>query len=394
MADSDFLFALQSSRSRERSPYALRRAPTARPGIDDQAIARGEQSGREQQLLSAARALREATVDFEAARAEQQANPVTTTQGEATVRYEVTTEDVEVVTPATTAFQASTEFTSDTAKIAGNGSELELELPGNGPNISIAVGFQEASLQELATLVNEAPENGGRVLASVVATENGFRLELETSETGAGARLRVRTDDIRAPVGGLLLDPPITSAYALIDETAERERGEDEIVEIVSQTRVERIVEGGETISVESPAPSTSRLETEILAFAEAYNALVEGETAAPRAGLVGRLLGAEPTSSGFSTVAASDLILRRRIEDSRAAGAAAGSGLTLSASGQIEVDRDQLSAGFAADPDQVLDIVRGVIGSGGSGRSAGTDPVDLVLARIEQQAALSRRAT
>ncbi len=387
------LFGRGARTDRQSFLFTGRSEPTdskPRERIDVLTSRREKQAGLEADLLGAARSLREATSAFRKSTAatrsggstfETRIEPVTTTV--------VTSAEVEVeISPATNAFQASTVFSSRTVNIAGDGSQLRLDLDDGGPSISISVGFEEASLDDLADLINADADNGGRVSASVVAVNDGFRLELETAETGAAAELTIGRDRFEAPVGGVFLDPPITRRYSLIDDSAARDSGSDAVTETQTQDVVETVVEYVEVTEEISTAASIvgSEVAERLEAFVTAYNAVIEGERETGPRNFVGRLFGQVSETLGGARLDVGTEILSRRLDTAEIG--KTDLGVSLGPDGSIQLDPDLLETALSTSPDAVLAFLEG---GGATGKRTGPDAVELVLARIEQQAGLSR---
>ena len=101
--------------------------------------------------------------------------------------------DVEITALAQVGRQMSFGFASDTTSIASSGETLSIDY-GGASNIDITVGASGASLQDLKTLVNTDPNNGGAVRADVLFDGSTYRLVLAGTATGAANDLSITTN--------------------------------------------------------------------------------------------------------------------------------------------------------------------------------------------------------
>lgn len=231
---------------------------------------------------------------------------------------------------AKAAVARSVSFASSDEIVADKNSLLELEL-GSGDSVQVQVTGGGASLSDLAELINTDSENDGDLVASVVSSGGGYRLEITTTETGSSATLTVLQDDFKDPGSGpdfQLLDPG-QAADGL-------DANERTVVETETSERA---------VDDEAFAARVAELAQ---AF-DALRALVAEGGEASRAGDAQAIRVRE----ALDTLAAS---LEERRSDSGAR--LADAGVSLDDAGRLQIDTERFQGAIARDTRSVVELL------------------------------------
>ncbi len=267
------------------------------------------------------------------------------------------TTTTEVTDPAEPARQLSTIFASSTDIIADHKSKLHLVLASD-PKIQIQVGKSGASLQDLADLINNDANNRGRVVASVISSGGGFRLQVETTDTGSAATLSVTMDDFKAPGGG---------SFQLIDPALAQDPGQDETTETITTTEliaITRRVTTTEEIE-EKTLVEDAEFEAIVEEFTDAFNALRQHlgrEAPRPGQGDQAGLLSQDARARELAE-AVEELALGLESRESERGVTLADLGIQLESDGELRLDADRLQAATASDATGAIQLLTSVKG-------------------------------